>query len=1056
MPAATKRVAGTVTSLVATRDGNTIKAEWKNPGPMFDENRPDHATWLDANINFDSTSVNKTSGQVWDPDNAPSGAKTLNNTDYDNYWIKGLGTKTSFEKPFDRSRYYPVGTDKLKFVDVYVHGGNDSGVGGWDPDNRQASGRGPDAYTLIKFDAPQKPAVKVTGWTDAENYHFGYEVKANPKDVDEGKTTLERYDTRIRIMRQDNLPNSGYKSKKTEINWFSVTEDEFDGSYPGDSNIQSLADGQWVEWTVEAFSRGLNGDSYHDTQVMLASRPQRGVIDSISVSSLDIVTGIITVNVYIGSDEHRWTTKAKLQRAKNVNPDWDADRVALSASWEDVSGMVQISDEWKAAYWTMGFTDSVRMALPDVNKRTWYRVVTENDLYYDDNAYISTPVEASKLFRDLSVSGSEVFIEDVKVSDDATSLKLRIGWPNDEASGTEVSWSTHVDAWESSELPTVANVTWKDATTQGTHANSASFTIYGVEPGNAVYIRARRYLEEEEKIVAYGPYSTASQELYPIIPAVPPREVQLIAPNYVPRGSDIPLTWTFKADTPQTAWAVYLIDGGERVAVASGDDAYGSCTIQNSMVPDDSAKLVVSLTTGSEWADSQEAEVFFADAPVISVALPSTETDDNIPIILKQPVSLYCSSDTGDDALRVRVVSNGITVQNPDSEVKQLAGDAIFDAYVYPEWHGSDGGFTTVVTLPQVEMYDVGVYTFEVTGVNQTTGLVSETQTISGRVRWYHQAHQPGDASTVTAYQDDRVCVITPAAPDNAASSDAFDLYRVTPDGACLVADNLPFGSSVSDRYAPFGRGPLLYRICTRTADGDISWRDVDYEMKCVKLRFDWGEQHLELPYNLVRNESWAKDFERRKHLDGNIGGGWNPAVDHDGSISTDLVRFESSEEQALVRSLANHAGPVFVRLPNGLASQANVDVNGLEESYQSGAMAASFTASFVSLTDEFKVAISEVSYSGTSSGETYEKQVIGYWGETQPTRNDTFTLPETPTSIRVKLSTSYDRYTNEFTVPATFSGTTVTLGTFSSELQAYLQEAAGEGTLYLVRCEYA
>ena len=133
--------------------------------------------------------------------------------------------------------------------------------------------------------------------------------------------------------------------------------------------------------------------------------------------------------------------------------------------------------------------------------------------------------------------------------------------------------------------------------------------------------------------------------------------------------------------------------------------------------------------------------------------------------------------------------------------------------------------------------------------------------------------------------------------------------------------------------------------------------------MKCNSLRIDWGESYVELPYNIVRQDSWAKDFERRQHLDGSRPGFWNEGADRDASLSTDLVRLGSEDQQAAVRELASYAGPCFVRLPNGCAYQANVDVSGLSESYGTGLVEVQLSASQVDLTDEFRVGVTEAEY---------------------------------------------------------------------------------------------
>lgn len=1085
--AATKRVAGTVTNLVVTRDREEVngkrvdimKVEWKNPAYLFDQDRADHATWLDSNIDFMRENCKPTSGQVWADAGTlpPEGGLLLEYTGFDYNWVKGINQTTSYEKPFDRNRFHPVQPGKYcRSVQVRIHGGNDSGVGGWDPDDRQASGRGPDAAFNYYFEQPDIPNPQWVGVMDGANYAIEYRIPVrytNPK-ADDDKSPNEIYDTVYALYRQDNLPSSGYSKRKAlQTNWVVPNDgNEYTNSVAVDHSFLSISEGQWIVFSIEAYNRGMWGDSRKVRQDFCYGWPQRAVVTGIAVSSMDNTTGIITVKSNIPSDFHRPTTKAKLQRLRDVAPDLTADEVqAGTFSWEDVTDMAQI-DMWDAdqqegrdATYSIGFVDSVSEARPSgPNLRTWYRIVTENDLPFSSAVNCkSRPFEARQLYREETAANAQIHIEKLATNEDATAVKALLGWPDDTGStktdGTEVSWSVHPDAWESSEQPSTALVTWKDDATKGEYDNSASFTIYGVEQGQTVYVKARRYRNGSDGEVAeYGPYATGEQAyMFPFIPAMPPTDVNLSAPTYVPRGSDISLTWTFQSEAPQTAWVAYKVVDGEKTAVASGEDAYGACTIPAAMLEGDGAELVVSITTGSEWAESNQVSVSFADPPSIAAALPSSGSEDDLPIIMEQPFGVYCSSDTGDDLLRVRVVSHGVVVDKPDGSVTQLMGDVVFDAYVAPEWSaGSDGLFYTVVDLPEgLDIHDVGIYDVEVTAVNETTGLQSETQTTTARVRWAHQAHQPGDGSTVEVDNGARVAVITPQAPDNAVETDVFDLYRVTPDKAYLIAEGVRFGSSVSDVHAPYGRAPLTYRICTRTSDGDLSWRDVDYTLKCDKLRFDFGNMYIELPYNVVREDSWSKDFEERRHLDGKVGGAWNAAVSRSASLSTDLVRFTSDADQRLVRDLATYPGPVFVRLPNGCAYQANVDVSGLSESYDSRAVSTSFSATEVALTDEYKVATSEIMYPGAEEEQpSYTSRAILSWGAARPATGGKYSLPAAASSARVKLSTSYDSYTNEWTVPSTVSGKTVTLGTFPSDLVAYLSEVP-QDALVMLACDY-
>lgn len=1064
----TGQVNGYLTNLVVTREKqqsgkHVVKAEWKIPAYL---NAPDYGrrlTSVDAYVDFICSPDNETKVvEVWQNfvelyEERKDINKVLN---YDHYFVRGLekdGRWTAWDgssageellKPYDRNRYYPKSSKKCTGIKVGVHGVN--GYGGYDDTYL----RGPNVYQTFSIQKPQQPVCEWVGWNEKDNYAAEYTIDANPDDDDEAKNNRERYDTRYRVLRQDNLPNTRYASRKVVTGWITTADSEVENSIAAPSELRSLQDGQWVEFTLEAYSRGMAGDSLNSAVSIVASRPARAAIKSISVSAVDMVSGIVTVRCSIPSDAHRWTTKAKLQRAKDVNPKWDAQRVAADASWEDVSGMVQIDDEYKDATWTTGFCDSVASAYPSgVNLKTWYRVVTENDLYFGDNAYMSTPMEAKQLFREQTATNDKVYVESISTNEDATAVRVLLGWPNDDSTGTEVSWSVHEDAWESSEQPSTALVTWKDATSQGSHANSASFSIYGVEQGVKLYVKARRYFEDEDgSIVDYSPYSTASSDAYwPYVPAMPPSELQLVAPTFVPKGSDVPLTWTFQSDAPQTAWAVYVVEDGERRAIMTGEDAYGACTVPASMLSGGSAKLVVSMTTGSEWADSQEAEVMFADPPQLAVTYPTADDPDyetTYPLLLEQPMTLFCESDTGNDMLHVRVVSNGIEWSTPDAELSQADGEPVFDAWVQPSWGEADGSYFTSVTLPSdVPFVDVGVYTWEVTSQNNTTGMLSEARTGPVKVRWAHQAHTPGDGTQLIVWDEARAVEVIPAAPDNISPSDVLDLYRVTPDGIDLVAEGVRYGSVLMDKHAPFGEGS--YRVCTRTVDGDIAWKDFPYALKCGNLRFDWGGKSVELPYNVVRQDSWSKDFEERAHLDGKRSGFWNAGASRSASLSTDMFRFGSREDQELVRDLATFAGPVFVRLPNGCSYQANVDVNGMDESYQSGAVSVSFNATQVMLTDAFRIASSEIDTANATDYDMAEhgrNQVI-QWAAAAPRAGQSFELMDEPSGdVKVELTASHDHYSDTWSVPNTVSGKTLELGTFPSELQAFISQAMSEG----------
>ena len=936
----TRRVTGKVTALSVERDGNTMKVSWKIPSSLTDENRADRATWLDSNINFNRQSKDHPSGQVWHPDGyVPAGGLPITYTGFDFNWVKGIGLNTSYDKPYARNRFHPVAKGAYCYdVAVTVHGGNTSGVGGWNPDDRNASGRGPDAQATYRFEKPKVPVLSEPE-LDAENGELSCEMDL----VSEGRQ--ERYDTLYRVLRQDNF-TTGNESFKAVADWSSTQADTYTASTDVD-DFDALTQGQWAEVKFEAYSRGMAGDSATASRSHVFAWPAQPVITKVTASSLS-AGGIVTVKVDTRASKYAPVDAIYLERRKGA-----------SGSWEDVA----IGRDNGAS---SGFSDSAADALSGVSAGThvYYRVRATHDSYQ----LYSEPFDALCLYRELP-KGSAITFKTVGSTTDADGIKLVMGWNAEatEYTGIEVSWSDKADAWESSEQPSTAYVTWKDATSQVSGKDrSAPFTIYGLEQGTPYYIRARRYLESDSGRI-YGEWCSPATAYYPYIPTTVPTSAELTAPSYVPRGSDVPLTWTFDATSEQTGWAVWLDEtedtgttasdpGDDDVVIASGDDAYGATVIPADRFDGmDSAEIYVAVTTGSGWAYSAHRTVRFADPP--SVTATATLTSG---ALTAQPLEVELSGGTGDEEVRVRVISNGVTNATPSGDADQTAGYVVFDAWTLPSWYQGTSTIDADLEFPDgLELVDNGTYTLEVWARNRTTGLVSELPPVEFKVAWSHQASAPASA-TVTPYTDDRVAVIAPTAPTGAAQTDVFDLYRVTRDSVDLVAEGLAFGSAASDRYAPFGG---TYRIATRTADGDVDWLDVAYALPCKLLRVDWGESHVELPYNIQRTDQWAKPFERRAHLDGSRAGFWNEGADRDASLSTVLIRISSAEDKRLVSSLAQHSGPCFVRLPDGTAFEANVEVSGLSESYNSGVVEVQLSAGQIDLTDEFKVDVTEVKY---------------------------------------------------------------------------------------------
>lgn len=194
----------------------------------------------------------------------------------------------------------------------------------------------------------------------------------------------------------------------------------------------------------------------------------------------------------------------------------------------------------------------------------------------------------------------------------------------------------------------------------------------------------------------------------------------------------------------------------------------------------------------------------------------------------------------------------------------------------------------------------------------------------------------------------------TPVIPAD-IEGDLYDVYRVTPDGPYLIASGCALDDEVTDPYSPFGGSEKGYRVASRTVDGDVDWSDYEYDLPGRGMRIDFGDDYVELPYNVAWSDSYSKDFEARSHIgESRAQGYWNDSITRRASMSTDLIKIAEQEKAAKLRKLAQYPHPCFVRMSDGCAYEANVDV-GISPRYRSLAIGVSLDVTEIGLTDEFR-----------------------------------------------------------------------------------------------------
>lgn len=758
----------------------------------------------------------------------------------------------------------------------------------------------------------------------------------------------------VRIGWSEDVANTG-----TELSWsdspnaWSSTDSpstatfEGNGSASTDKNwkrertvtLSNLTPGTTYWVRARRYRTSGSNTTYTAYSKAVSVKPQGAENDRCAIVRATPGSDGTTGTVIVGFTEDSANTGTELTWSPDPNAWWsNVQPSMLTATWKDSSSQ---SSSWSG---------TATVYLRDLEPATTYYIRARR---YLESGGSTTYSPMSKVYSMRTpeqtvaeAANDRIGIVSIAAGEDGTSADLVIGWSEDtHYDGTEVTWSDRQDAWESTEQPSSFQATWVDKKSQSASWKSTQTVhVEGLEQGTKYWFKARRYNGE-----ATSGWSNAVT----LIPSVQPTSVTLTAPAFVERGRAVDLSWTYGGGSEQTAWRV--MHGG--VTVASGDDPVTGCVVAATRFAEltrgaSSYALTVEVSTGGNFVASAPVTVGIADRPTLAVSDAE---------VTAQPVALALTCSTNDASVAIVMTAAGATGDTPSGTRTQALGDTVWSAVTTPTWTGSGPYTATVIAPTGLDLWDGARYLVEAVATDRRTGLSSDVAMGVVTVSWTHSAIATEDATVTPADVTDELgrrslrCSVTPVAPDGASATDVCDVYRVTADGADLVAPGIPFGTTVVDEYATLGHAS--YRVCTRTADGDLDWLDFPYDLMCGSiLRVDWDGGYVELPYNVSVSDSYQKDFEAVKDLTGEVEGYWNSGASHRQSLSTDVIKIRSASVLSSLRRLAHYAGPTFVRTPDGCAYQANVDVSGIDSSHGSAAVSVALDATEVALTSEFMV----------------------------------------------------------------------------------------------------
>ena len=436
-----------VTNLSVKREGNVIKASWKNPGEYKNVKCMDIRTW------FDRAGVKLTDVDIWYSNRGSE--KALTYTASDRFWAKGYerasSLPTSFDKNYDRNRFHPVAAGKtLSKVQV--------GVAGY------SNGFAPWTWATYTFGLPRKPTIS---W----DYKKETSVATVTVETNEGKDAYERYDTMImvKIRKQDG-------KEAVLMNWSATKSTKWTKSWDLSGYTTNLQSGQWVSIRCWAYARGIAGDNPASNKPVYGER--------------NIVFPVASTPGTVTCDKKAPTGRIKVPVTRNGW--WVTDQLQRKigdGSWSDVSGATDNHEKG-----TISLYDSYGDVMPENGVYTYYRVKTTRDQFTSYSGqvtakciYTAKPAETCSATCKLASLASNAA---------GTQVTVVMAWKDSTANtGCELSWSEYSNGWNTSEQPTVQQVTGADGTSKLSGWTTRTYSVSGLTSGTTYYFRMRRYKE---------------------------------------------------------------------------------------------------------------------------------------------------------------------------------------------------------------------------------------------------------------------------------------------------------------------------------------------------------------------------------------------------------------------------------------------------------------------------------------------------------------------------------------------------------------------------------
>jgi hypothetical protein len=881
-------------------------------------------------------------------------------TEYDSqqiYWSIGgskaitalNGDDTTYTYTIPVANYFPVTKTKLPSVSIYVRGKKGSTFSSW-------------ASTTYKFLAPNKPVVEAS-----DSFYFAWDVNT---DYIAGKGDPDFVDVVYQRVNATSgtLSKVQWKNCNSSFDFTEVTGEAASGSV-------SFTETQYVEW-FRAATRGLNGQSSWVSVCHIANAPlpAKGLTASISGTNVTVkwtpVTSVehpidyqyiqysfatptseTSKGVPICPSGATWTTAvnnivktAKKQTfslgqgvpvdkclfirigatfkndTSQCDPVYAGSGVLVSPTLNSIvvdtvhkTTVVTLTDNSAVTLTKIAVINSQNKVLKTADHGT--TTITINSvptekiqfgiMVYQGTSSSKPNMQSDKVF---STSGNiPLAPTDVTAvateRDGVAALSWTIPWTD--ADGAEISWADHDDAWMSTSTPQTFNIDQR----------VTEWNVAGLTSGVNYYFCVR--LKDTANV--YSPYSKMVSLSFASAPGKPTLTSSAVA---VQPGEAFQLAWTYvTTDTTEQAQAVIYDNGVELARVENNAQRM---SVTPAWLYNTSHSLTVQTMSASGYISevSDPVVITVAAAPTISPIASSISSGIENGELVEMPIVMTVTGagSGGQTTIKIERLMD-FFVERPDGSVTEgYDGETIY-AIAY----GGDGQLTITPDDLVGSFDDGGKYRLTAT-VQDSVGQTASSF-LDFTVNWTHQAEAP--TATVAIDTTNLIARVTATAPESYEIGDVVDIYRLSVDKPELIVQGGTFGTTYIDPYPAAGGG---YRFVDRTANGDyineegIAWVDVDGDLVLDEVVIDFDDNRLLLPYNLEISDSWKKDFEETKYLNGHIVGDWNAGVNRTVSITTDLP--QDSELIPMIHELAIYSGVCHVRTPNGASYAADIQVS--------------------------------------------------------------------------------------------------------------------------------